>query len=449
MLSYTRSPAVRTKRAGSQLALAIALASGAVLGVTAFEAPAYAKKKDKEEKAQKADYSKGFIAAYTPIEALTKAEPKDNAAITAALPGLVAAVETPDDRFVAGNLLYSTGNQLKDSALQRQGVALMIESGKVPAANLGDYHFLAGQLAYRDEDWATARTQIMAAIDSGFTASDPQAIVAETYFAEENYLEGLKYLSAEVNKRVAAGMPVDQSWLKRGISTAYNNNYADTAAAFAAMNARLYPERDSWGDAIAIERNFGDFDNQATLDLLRLSDRTDSLRNERDYVDYIEAADARRLPGEVNRIVQDGIAAGLLAPDDVFVEESQSTAKARLSADQAELPALERDARKPASTALTATAAGDALLSYGRAAQAEEMYTIAMGKPDADMPRVLTRLGISQIDQGKVEAAKATFAKVTGKRAPIAKLWTIYAEQQAEPSAPQAAAPAPAAAEAM
>lgn len=449
MLSYIPRPAIRTKRTGSQLALAIALASGAVLGVTALEAPAYAQKKDKKEKAPKADYSKGFIAAYTPIQALTKAEPKDNAAVAAALPAMVAAVETPDDRFVAGNLVYTTGNETKNSALQRQGVALMLESGKVPAANLGDYHFLAGQLAYRDEDWATARTEIMAAIAAGYSASDPQAVVAETYFAEENYLEGLKYLSEAVNKRVAAGETVDQSWLQRGISAAYRNNYADAAGGFAAMNARLYPARDSWGDAIAIERNFGDFDNQATLDLLRLSDRTDSLRNERDYVDYIEAADPRRLPGEVNRIAQAGVAAGLLAADDVFVAESRDIAKARLSADQAELPALERDARKPSATAVTATAAGDALLSYGKAAEAEEMYTIAMGKAGADLPRVMTRLGISQVDQGKTDAAKATFAKVTGKRVSIAKLWAIYAEQQAEQNVPQAAAPAAVETEAM
>ncbi len=442
MLSYTRYPAVRAKRAGSQFALAIALASVAALGVTALEAPAFAAKKDKKAKkdeAPKANYSKAFIAAYSPLNDLTKVEPKDNAAIVAGIPAMVAAIETADDKFVAGNLIYSTGRGTTDRAMQRRGVDMMLDSGQVPATALGEYTFLAGQLAYQDEDWATARTRILAAIAAGFVGADPEAIVAETYFSQNMYSEGLQYLAAEINKRAAAGKAVDQAWLRRGISVAYKNDFAETAAGFARMNARLFPARDSWGDAIAIERNFGDFDSQETLDLLRLAKRTDSMRSERDYVDYIEVADARRLPGEVTSAVEAGLAAGLLNTSDVFVAESRSTAKARLSADQADLPSLERDSRKPGSTAVTATAAGDAFLSYGKAAQAEEMYSIALGKAGVDVERVLTRLGIAQVDQGKTVEAKETFAKIIGKRAPIAKLWTVYADQKAAPKAVETA----------
>ena len=443
MFSFTRNQAVRAKRSGSQFALAIALATSATLGVTALETPAFAAKKEKKSKeaeAPKANYSKGFVAAYSPLNDLFQAEPKDNAAITAGVPTMLAAVETPDDRFAAGNLIYSFGRSTSDRAMQRKGVDMMLESGKVPAESLGDYNFLAGQLAYQDKDWETSRTRLLAAVDAGFDNNDPQAIIAETYFSQEKYGEGLEYLAAEINKRIAAGKDIDHDWLKRGIAVSYKNGFAETAGAFARMNAKMFPSRDSWGDAIAIERNFNDFDSQETLDVLRLAQRTGSLRSERDYVDYIEVADPRRLPGEVNSAVEAGMEAGLLNTSDVFVAESRSTAKARLSADQAELPALERDARKPSSTAVTATAAGDAFLSYGRAAQAEEMYTIALGKAGVDTPRVMTRLGIAQADQGKTEEAKATFAKITGKRAPIAKLWTVYIDQKAAPAAVETSA---------
>lgn len=443
MFSFTRNPAARVKRTGSQLALAIALASGATLGIAALEAPAFAQKKDKKSKEAekpKANYSKGFVAAYSPINDLFQVEPKDNAAITAGIPAILAAIETPDDRFAAGNFIYSFGRSTTDQSLQRKGIDMMIESGKVPADTQDEYYFLAGQLAYQAEDWELARTRLLAAIGAGYDHNDPQAIIAETYFSQDKYAEGLEYLAAEVNKRVAAGQDVDQTWLRRGISIAYKNDFGETAGAFARMNAKMFPDRDSWGDAIAIERNFNDFDAHETLDILRLAQRTGSLRTERDYVDYIEVADARRLPGEVTSAVAEGLAAGMLNTKDLFIAESSSTAKARVSADQAELPALERDARKPSSTAITATAAGDAFLSYGKAAQAEEMYTIALTKPGADMPRLLTRLGITQVDQGKIEEAKASFAKVDGKRAPIAKLWTVYAEQKAAAAPVESAA---------
>ena len=101
----------------------------------------------------------------------------------------------------------------------------------------------------------------------------------------------------------------------------------------------------------------------------------------------------------------------------------------------------ERDARKASATEATVTGAADALLSYGEPANAEELYTIALGKPGADMPRVLTRLGIAQVDQGKYAAAQETFAKVTGKRQPIARLWSSYAASKVMPTpAPATAA---------
>jgi hypothetical protein len=88
--------------------------------------------------------------------------------------------------------------------------------------------------------------------------------------------------------------------------------------------------------------------------------------------------------------------------------------------------------------------AGDAFLSYGEAAKAESLYTIALTKPGVDSNRVLTRLGIAQLDQGKAAEALANFAKVQGPRRPIAQLWAAYASQSASGTA--AAAPAPAAA---
>ncbi len=432
MKSFKPYAAVRTKRTGSSLALAIALAAGGVLGVTALEAPAFAqKKKDKKAEASKNNYSKGFIAAYTPAEQMMKAPAKDMAAITAAIPALAAAVETDDDRFAAGNFIYSIGRESSNRALQRQGVDLMLQSGKVTADNAGQYNFLAGQLAYQDKDWATARARMMTAIDLGYVDNGPEAIVAETYFSEENPAGGLTFLADAINKRIAAGQPVDESWIKRGIAIAYNNNLAADAGNFSSLYAKYYPSVNSWGDAIAIQRNYANFDSQEMLDLLRLGQRTNSLRNERDYVEYIDAADARRLPGEVSRIIEAGIAAGKLKASDVYVAEARSTAKGRLTADQADLPSLVSDARKSGSTAVTATAAGDAFLSYGRAAEAEEMYTIALTKSGVDTQRVLNRLGIAQLDQGKAAEAKATFARVEGARKPIARLWSLYADQKA------------------
>ncbi|MFX8813159.1 hypothetical protein ABTM61_19730, partial [Acinetobacter baumannii] len=81
------------------------------------------------------------------------------------------------------------------------------------------------------------------------------------------------------------------------------------------------------------------------------------------------------------------------------------------------------DAAK-APTGVGAAATADAYLSYGDSAKAEELYKLALSKGgvDANKDRILTRLGIAQIDVAKYADAKATLAQVGGVRQQLAQL---------------------------
>ena len=74
-------------------------------------------------------------------------------------------------------------------------------------------------------------------------------------------------------------------------------------------------------------------------------------------------------------------------------------------------------------------AAGDTFLSYGDSAKAVTFYERALTLPGVDADLANTRLGIAQIQLGDFAAARSAFALVTGSRAPIAILWTAYADQ--------------------
>lgn len=439
MLSFARDPKARTKRFGSHLALAVALVSGGAFGTLALEAPAHAQKDD--EKQAKADYSKGFIEVYQPLGKRLEAQ-EDPAALKAEIPALLAAAQTPDDKLVAGQAIYTIGARSEDTALQRQGVEMMLESGKVSGADQGRMAFAAGQLAYQAEDWAAARTRFEQAVAGGFETANAQGLIAETYFSEGNHAAGLDFLMQAITAQEQAGQPVEENWIQRGFAIAYNNQLPEQATAFSRLYVTHYPSSDVWGDAIAVQRSFYNYDDQALLDLMRLAERTDSLRSERDYVDYIAAADPRRLPAEVGRVVDAGLAANMLKQGDVLVTEAKSTAQAQAASARADLVELESDARASGANALLAAAAGDMYLNFEEPAKAEEMYQLALTRPDVDTARVLTRLGIAQIDQGKSAEAKATFDKIEGTRAPIADLWALYATKQTAGAAPAPAAPA-------
>ncbi|MBN8502783.1 MAG: hypothetical protein J0M19_16820 [Sphingomonadales bacterium] len=456
----------------ARTALGLALAMGVVAGGIA--APALAKEKEKKAEAPKLSPSKAFIPAYTAAKTafdnaakrpdVTEARNKVTAAEGAyrsaqgkkaredarlAYDGSVAALNTllapelkladaafaaattADDKYIAGQLGLNFGQLGFDKKLQRRGLQAMVDSGKVAPGDIAKFNYYIGGISYDLKEYPAARTSLQAAIAGGYTESGVDGLLADAYINDNMPAEGLKVLSDAVDKRGAAA---PEDWLKKGIVVAYRNKMPDQAISFSRRLVQGHPTQDNWALAISVTRDMSKFQNQESIDLMRLMDRTKSWSEARDYFEYIQAADPRRLPKEALKIVNLGIASGKLSAADPSVADAKSIAAGRIAADEASLAGLDRDARAPSATAATVMAAGDAFLSYDNAVKAEELYTIALTKAGVDTPRVLTRLGIAQVDQGKYAQAQDTFGKVTGVRQPIAQLWAAYAKSKAAPA---------------
>lgn len=352
------------------------------------------------------------------------------------LDSLFAVAASPDDKYMAGSLAVTLGGIAQDPLMQRRGVMSMVESGKADPAELPRFNFYVGSLSFDARDFGQARTSLEAAIAGGYTENDVAILLAEAYLSDNQVPAGLSRLQQAIDARTATGTPAPAAWYRRGLGAAYNARMLDQAIAFSQGYVKAYPNKENWASAITIVREVGKFPAQETLDLMRLMDRTGSFAEERDYIEYIQAADPRRLPGEALRAIEAGLASGKLRANDTFVSDARTMSRERVGPDKASLPAFERDARSASATGATVSGAGDAFLSYGEPAKAEELYTIALGKAGIDADRVLTRLGIAQFDQGKFAAAQQTFARVGGARKAMAQLWGLLASQKASPAAP-------------
>ena len=423
----------RTRQNGktvSRLALAVALATTGLFAATAIEAPAYAQKKKKgEEQQAEKNYSKEFVAIYQPLAQQVE-QGTDVTALRGQIPTLTGAVQTEDDRYVAGNMILQIGQRSEDQALQKQGLEMMLQSGKVPAANVGQFNLIAGQLAYNAKDYATARRYMETAVANGYTENAPQALIAETYFQEENYADGLTYLTQAIEARQTAGQTVDQQWIKRGLSVAYNNNLASQTSDYARMLVANDPTPANWADVVAIQLNGTKYANPELLDLMRLARETNALRDEGFYADYVDAADYRKLPGEVVAVIDEGKAAGKLNQSAAYLNDIRGQAATRAATDRKDLPGILDNARS-ASDVSTIVSGADIALSYEDYSTAENLYKKALDMPGANTALIHTRLGIAQLEQGKTAEAKSNFDAVSsGPRAPIAQLWSVYADQR-------------------
>lgn len=441
-LTNLSSPRRHSVGLARQLALALALASGtALLTVPGFADAAHAQKRDKKKKGDKEEaagpvYSKEFIAVYQPIDAALKVEGADagsvNALITAALPLAVS----PDEKQALGGVIFNAGIKAKDSPMQLRGVEMMLESGKLQPAELGRFNLVAFQIASSLNQNDKARAYLQRAIDLNYSTetvsvSDLEMNMAELYFSEDRNVEGLQYLSDAIAERKSQGLTVDSRWYRRGVSVAYTNQIVPQVYDFVTAWVIDNPAPENWRDAVNLTRNLNEFEPAVMLDLLRLGKRVNTLQDKMDYIFYIEAADARRLPKEVKDIIEEAHATGAIPKgSDSFVEDQLKIASGRIASDRAELPALERDANAGTASYRTVVAAGDAFLSYSEYAKAAGFYEKSLSMAGVDRNLALTRLGIAQIAMGSPAAARESLAKVEGVRMPIAKLWSAYAAQQ-------------------
>jgi hypothetical protein len=430
----------------SRVALAVALSSGLTM---AAATPALAAKK---EKAAGSAYSPEFVKAAGPIEkAMTAATAKptateaDRAAAKQTFDAAVggdakatftaaqAVATTPDDKNALGSFMRNYGILSQDLAFKQQGNLLMIESGKLPAANVGAVNYDTGVTAYQLKDYANSAKYLKAAKDAGYVDSSGQldAVLADAYKRNNNPEAALQMAKDDVAAAQAKGVAPSETALRNVLQQTYTAKQLAPSTDYAAMLAQYYPS--SWNTAISVVRQLGAFPREQNLDLMRLMFLTGSMNEKRDYFEYLENVDPRAFPGEATKVTNAGIAAGKLSAAEV---PDKANTEGRVASDKASLPATERDANKPGATAATVVGSADVLLSYDQDARAEVLYAKAASLPGVDASKVALRLGIAQARQGKYAEAEANFAKVTGTRQPIAKLWSAYAKSKSAPAAP-------------
>ncbi len=445
-------------RAALGTALALGVAGGALVSAPAMAA--------KPPAPPKVEFSKPFATAAAELDkALTEArsnpavqtasqaaeaarDPAAKAAaaaqVDAALGGAKAKLDaagavatTPGDKLKLGNMIANYGGLIADPATQHRGMAMMLDSGVLAPEMVGRVSWLAGVTAYQTRDYVTAARYVQAAKDKGF--SDPQldAVLNDSYKRSNNPQAALANAQRDIDAARAAGTKPSESSIRTALQYAYDAKQFGPSTDLAALLVQNYPDRKSWNTAISVVRSLSGYQSQEVLDLMRLMERTSSFDIAQDYIEYIQAVDPRRLPGEAQKVIGAGLASGKLRAGDPFVVEAKTNADSRVAADRASLPGLERDARGAAASAALVGGAADAFLSYGDAAKAEALYAIALTKPGVDSDRMLTRLGIAQVDQNKLAEAKASFARIQGPRKAIGQLWTVYANQKGAAPAAQ------------
>lgn len=427
----------------SKFAMALSLA-----GLSMVSSQAVAQDKPKKEKkgkeaaapaAPKRNYSKPFIAAFTPVlDKLNKA--KDPAGAKADFPTIVAAIGNDDDRYEAGILAINIGAGLKDLVFQEQGIDLLLASATTPANIRTEYTFRKGAIAYDNKKYPDAEKLMTDAYNLGHRNNNIEFLISNAQAQQGKDADAMAWLGKAIEADKAKGSVNKAYYVRAANLSAKTKNYAGAANWYKQLLA-TENNADYWHDALAFFDRSLTLNPEESLDLMRLMRVTNGLRFQQEYAQYLDSLSyiGVRYPAEAVSVLDEGFAKGVISRNNVTFSEKYNEAKGRLAEDTRTLPGTIAPAKaspKPMLASLTA----DSFYSHKDYKTAKELYEAALskgpvldkdGKDQTDRTRF--RLAMSKVMLGDNAGAKADFAMITGaNRKAIAEYWNMYIDHMSK-----------------
>jgi hypothetical protein len=422
----------------SKFALALSLTS------LTIAASAYAQEKPKKEKkgtaeaaAPKRNYSKPFVAAYSPVADLLSKK-KDFAAAKAAFPTVVAAIGNDDDRYEAGILAINIGAGLKDIAFQEQGIDLLLASATTPIGLKTEYMFRKGALAYDGKKFADAEKYMIDAYNLGHRANNIEFLISNAQSQQNKDADAMAWIGKAIDASKATGQ-VNKSYIIRAATLAGRAKNFGGAAGFYKELLKTENNPDYWHDALAFYDRSLTLNPEESLDLMRLMRVTEGLRFQQEYAAYLDSLSyiGVRYPAEAVSVLEEGFAKGVISRNNVTFSEKYNEAKARLAEDTRTLSGTVAPA-KASPKGMLASLTADSFYSHKNYATAKELYENALskapvldkdGKDQTDRTRF--RLAMAKTMLGDYAGARADFAQITNaNRKGIAEYWNIYIDHK-------------------
>ncbi|UNU42645.1 tetratricopeptide repeat protein [Sphingopyxis sp. YF1] len=423
-----------------------ATAMAAVLGcalIATAAVPAAAQDKPKKEKKGKQEEAKGTTVAVSKAfgPAVKKMQDASNAKDSAALAAAIAegspSATTDEDRYWIGQFTLQLGIQTNDKAKQAAGLDAMLASGKTPPESLATYNFFSGNFAYGDKDYAKAAERLEAAKAGGSKEQQLDLLLMDSYIQSNQVDRGIAVAKTAIEANRAAGQrPSDELYVRpiKALQAAKRN---DEALDMMTLRMRDFNQPQVWRQTLFILLQQSGENKEIALDTLRLMRATNSMLQRPEYLEYATLATEAALPGEVVSLIKAGKASNVIPQADARLDEIAKAQGERIGDEESTLTAY---AAKPStlSNPKVAGATGDAMVGYGRYADAVPLYKAALAA-GGDKELWTYRMGVAQALAGDAAGAKASFAQVTGARKRLAQLWTIKLDGGAAPAAATAA----------
>jgi hypothetical protein len=415
--------------------LRAALAAAGLVGLVAASAlPVVAVAQDAKPPKLNAKVQKALAAAQEAIQA------KD-------WDGAMANIDTargiaekgPYDEFMVNELGGYVQLNQKKYAEAAASLEASFKSGFMPAADAPQRAKVLSQLNFQIENYPKAVEYGKKYLESAPTDQAIGDIVARAYYLQKDYAN-----ARDTAKKVAESSVKPSEQILQ-LQLASNIELDDRPGIFATLESLVkhYPQPKYWNDLLN-NQLFASKSDRELRSLYRLMEQTATLDQGEEFTEMASALVGAGFPTEAKRILDKGMASGLLQGDAKSrAEQDLERARSGAEADRKELAGADAALAK-AKTGNEMVSLGKLYFStgeYAKAADAIQKGLAKGGVSDADDANTL--LGIALARAAKPAEAVQAFQAIKDPRlADLGRLWQLAV--QPPPAAPE---PAPTEAE--
>ena len=292
--------------------------------------------------------------------------------------------------------------------------------------------------ALQRKDHAAVIAAAQRYLKAGGSDAEVRSLLVQAYHDAGDYANAARELQWEVQSAERAGRSPGEDRLLLLKDCYLRLNDANATAWALEKLVTWHPKREYWADLLDRTEKRPDFGERLALDVNRLRLLTGTLTGAQQYLNMAAQAQRAGFPAEAKRVVEQGIARGLLSNGPEAARHRQLQ---RQLADEVVAQQRRIDQRDAASAAERASDGielfnlGFAHVTLGNYAKGLPMMEQALRRgglenrpQDARM-----RLGIAYLMAGKKAKAIETFNSVGGRHgaADLGRIWALYARNAA------------------
>ena len=337
--------------------------------------------------------------------------------------------KTPYETYVANEILGAAHIKAQDFPSAVKAFEVSLNSGMMQGPEKIQRLKMLTQVYYQSKNYPKTIELANLYLKEAPTDTEVPVLVSQSYYLTNDYKKAAEGLRAIVKSGDAAGKPAKEETLNLLMSSEYQlKNDPGVSAALEMLVAR-YPKPQYMKDLVAMnEKVLRGGSTKTNLDIYLIKFNAGLITTAQDYTGMTELALQDGLPGLAKRVLEKGMADGVLGQAATKDRETRmlNMATTQAATDLKNLAAGEAEAAK-AKTGEPLIKQGEAYWSYGQFDKAISTTEAGIAKGVADMDDAKLRLGIAQLGAGKRSEALATFKTITPGSVPekLATLWRL------------------------